>query len=90
MKRAGDNGWKSLPIPTNINDFKLPPTELPKNVTEGLYFCFVHISGKWIAGKKQEEKKIACEDIRENFDDYRVGLFEIETRKITVTYQNYY
>jgi methionine salvage enolase-phosphatase E1 len=90
LKKAQGYGWKRLPKPNNINSFRYPPEELPKNVKEGMYFCYVHISGKWIAGKKQEEKKIACEDIKENFDSYRIGLFDIETGKINIVFQNYY
>jgi hypothetical protein len=90
VRRAINHGWRSLPMPKNIHSFRKPPVELPKDAQEGLCFCSVWVSGRWVNGKKQESKTFDCEDAPEKFDDYRVGLLDIGAGKIMVVYQNYY
>jgi hypothetical protein len=90
VQRAMIHGWKPLPMPKNIYSLPKPPVDIPKDIQEGLCFCSVWVSGRWVGGKKQESRTLACEDAPEKFDHYRVGLLDIGAGKITVVYQNYY
>lgn len=83
--RATMPGWGPLPLPPELADFRMPPTELPTGTERGLGFCQ---TGVFVVGTTFTPSPCAPPPPR--FDQYRAAVLDEDTGRLTVVLKNYY